>query len=357
MKRLRIALLNNETLTRRVLFLNTQIKILKDMEKMKAIVHTKYGAPDELQLKEVEKPIPKDNEVLIKIKATTVTTSDCNVRNFTFVPKSFILFARIMFGFKKPKINILGIDLAGEIEAVGKDVKLFKKGDHVFGSPGTKMGGHAEYTCVPENGALAIKPTDTHWEEAASISLAGNTAMFFIRDLAKIQTGQKILIHGASGAIGSYAVQLARYYGAEVTGVCSGTNAEMVKSLGADNVIDYTKEDFTKSDERYDFVFDVVGKTTFSQCKGILKQKGIYLENMLELKDIIKMMWTSIIGGKRIKGGISKESAENLNFLIELIESGKVKPVIDRNFPLEKTAEAFKYVEKGHKKGNVTITV
>ena len=324
---------------------------------MKAIVHTKYGPPDELQLKEVGKPVPGDNEVLIKTHTTTVTTTDCNVRNFTFVPKSFMFFARIMFGFKKPRINILGIDLAGEIEAIGKDVKLFKKGEQVFGSPGTKMGGHAEYSCVPENGALAIKPADMPWEEAAAICLAGNTALFFIRDLAKIQSGQKILIHGASGAIGTYAVQLARYFGAEVTGVCSATNAEMVKSLGADKVIDYTKEDFSKSDERYDFVFDVVGKTTFSQCKGILKPKGIYLENMLELKDILRMMWTSITGGKKIKGGVSKENSENLNFLRELIESGKLKPVIDKIFPLERTAEAFQYVEQGHKKGNVVITV
>jgi NADPH:quinone reductase-like Zn-dependent oxidoreductase len=327
------------------------------METMKAIVHTKYGQPEELQLKQVEKPIPGDNEVLIKIHATTVTTTDCNARNFTFVPKSFKFFARMMFGFKKPKINILGIDLAGEIEAVGKDVKLFKEGDKVFGSPGTKFGGHAEYSCVPENGALAIKPPDMSWEEAAAISLAGNTALFFIRDLAKIQAGQKILVHGASGAIGTYAVQLARYYGAEVTGVCSATNTEMVKSLGADKVIDYTKEDFSKSDERYDFIFDVVGKTTFSQCKGILKPNGIYLENMLELKDILKMMWTSITGGMKIKGGVSKENSENLNFLKGLIESGKLKPVIDRIFPLEKTAEAFHYVEQGHKKGNVIITI
>jgi NADPH:quinone reductase-like Zn-dependent oxidoreductase len=324
---------------------------------MKAIVHTKYGPPDELQLKEVEKPLPGDNEVLIKIMATTVTTTDCNARNFTFVPKSFMFFARIMFGFKKPRINILGIDLAGEIEAVGKEVKLFKKGDHVFGSPGTKFGGHAEYCCVPEGGALAIKPAEMTWEEAAAISLAGNTALFFIRDLAKIQAGQKILIHGASGAIGTFAVQLAKYYGAEVTGVCSTPNAELVKSLGADKVIDYTKEDFTKTDERYDFVFNVVGKTTFSQCKGILKPRGIYLENMAEMKDFLKMLWTSITGGKKIKGGVSTERAENLNFFIKLIKSGKLRPVIDRSFPLEKTAEAFQYVEQGHKKGNVIITI
>ena len=323
---------------------------------MKAIVHTKYGPPDELQLVEVQKPVLRDNEVLIKIHASTVTTTDCNARNFTFVPKSFMFFAKMVFGLKKPKINILGIDLAGEIEAVGKDVKLFKEGDHVFGSPGAKFGGHAEYACVPEVGALAIKPANMSWEEAAAISLAGNTALFFIRDLAKIQAGQKILIHGASGAIGTYAVQLAKYYGAEVTGVCSTSNAEMVKSLGADKVIDYTKEDFTKTNERYDFVFDVVGKTTFSQCKGILKQKGIYLENNLQLQDILRMIWTSLIGGKKIKGGVSSETAKNLYFFIELIESGKLKPVIDRSFPLEKTAEAFLYVEQGHKKGNVVIT-
>jgi NADPH:quinone reductase-like Zn-dependent oxidoreductase len=324
---------------------------------MKAIVHTKYGPPDELQLKEVEKPVPGNNEVLIKIFATTVTTTDCNARNFTFVPESFMFFAHFMFGFKKPKINILGIDLAGEIEAVGKDVNLFKKGDQVFGSPGTKFGGHAEYCCVPENGALAIKPLELKWEEAAAISLAGNTALFYIRDLAKVRAGQKILIHGASGAIGTYAVQLAKYYGAEVTGVCSASNAEMVKSLGADKVIDYTKEVFTKRDERYDFVFGVVGKTTFSQCKGLLKPGGIYLENMMEVKDFLKVLWTSITGGKKIKGGVSTERAENLEFFIDLIESGRLKPVIDRVYPLERTAEAFQYVEQGHKKGNVVISL
>jgi NADPH:quinone reductase-like Zn-dependent oxidoreductase len=336
---------------------NITIKKIEMMEKMKAIVHTKYGPPEELQLLEVEKPVPGNNEVLIKIHATTVTTTDCNARNFTFVPKSFMLFAKIVFGFKKPKINILGIDLAGEIEAMGKDVKLFKEGDKVFGSPGTKFGGHAEYVCVPETGALAIKPAVMSWEEAASISLAGNTALFFIRDLAKIQAGQKILIHGASGAIGTYAVQLAKYYGAIVTGVCSGANAEMVRSLGADKVIDYTKEDFTKSDERYDFVFGVVGKTYFAQCKGLLKPKGIYLENMMEVKDFLKVLWTSITNGKKIKGGVSSERAENLEFFIELIESGRLKPVIDRVYPLERTAEAFQYVEQGHKKGNVVITI
>jgi NADPH:quinone reductase-like Zn-dependent oxidoreductase len=324
---------------------------------MKAIVHTKYGPSEELQLQDVQKPVPGNNEVLIKIHATTVTTTDCNARNFTFVPKSFMFFARLMFGFKKPRIKILGIDLAGEIEAIGKDVKLFKVGDDVFGSPGTKLGGHAEYVCVPENGALAIKPADLSWEKAAAISLAGNTALFFIRDLAKIQPGQTILIHGASGAIGTYAVQLAKYYGAVVTGVCSGANAALVKSIGADKVVDYTKGDFTKSKERYDFVFGVVGKTTFTHCKGLLKPDGIYLENMMEVKDFMKVLWTSITGGKKIKGGVSAERADNLNFFVELIESGKLKPVIDKVYPLESTAEAFQYVEQGHKKGNVVISV
>ena len=324
---------------------------------MKAVVHTKYGSPDEIQIKELEKPIPKNNEVLIKIRATTVTTSDCNARTFTFVPKSFMFFARIMFGFKKPKINILGIDLAGEIEAVGKNVTLFKVGDQVFGSPGDSFGAHAEYICIPEKGTLVIKPKDLSYEKAAAISLAGNTALFFMRDLGKIQAGQKVLIHGASGAIGTYAVQLASYYGAEVTGICSGSNAEMVESLGANRVIDYTTTDFTQSGETYDLIFDVVGKTTFLECKSSLKQKGVYLENSLELKDILMMIWTSFIGGKKIKGGVSKERIENLNFFKELIETGKLKPVIDRSFPLEETADAFKYVEKGHKKGTVVISV
>jgi len=324
---------------------------------MKAIVHKKYGPPDELQLKEVEKPVPKDNEVLIKIHATTVTTSDCNVRNFTFVPKLFLLPARMVFGFKKPKINILGVDLAGEIETVGKDVKRYKKGDQVFGTPEPALGAHAEYICIPENGALTIKPANTTWEEAASVPLAGNTALYFIRDLGKIQAGQKVLINGASGGIGTFAVQLAKYYGAEVTGVCSTTNLEIVKSLGADKVIDYTKEDFTKSSETYDAIFDVVGKTSFSRCKSLLKKKGVYLVNLIELPELVQMLWTSMIGSKKVKGGNAVSTVDNLVFLKELMEAGKIKPVIDRRYPLEQTAEAFRYVEQGHKKGNVAITV
>jgi len=326
---------------------------------MKAILHTKYGPPDELQLKEVEKPVPKDNEVLIKIHATTVTTSDCNVRNFTFVPKLFLLPSRMNFGFKKPKINILGIDLAGEIEAVGKDVKRFKEGDQVFGTPELALGAHAEYICIPEDGVLTIKPANTTWEEAASIPLAGNTALYFIRDLGNIQAGQEVLINGASGGIGTFAVQLAKYYGAEVTGVCSTTNLEMVKSLGADKVIDYTKEDFTKTSQTYDVIFDAVSKSSFSRCKSSLKKKGIYLVTLPKLAFLLQMLWTSIIGSKKVifGGGSACERKESLIFLKELIEAEKMISVIDRRYPLEQTAEAHRYVESGQKKGNVVITL
>ena len=262
-----------------------------------------------------------------------------------------------MFGVFKPRINILGIDLAGEIEEVGKDVERFKEGDQVFGTPGIAFGAHAEYTCVPEDGVLAIKPANMAWEEAASIFLGASTALFYLRDKGNIQAGHKTLIYGASGAIGTYAVQLAKYFGAEVTGVCSTTNLEMVKSLGADKVIDYTQEDYTESGETYDLILDAVGKTSFSSCKKSLKQKGIYLPVVMNLTELVQILWTSMTGGKKIKGGVAGASVEDLDFFKELAEAGKLKPVIDRCYPLEQTAEAFRYVEKGHKKGNVVITV
>ena len=324
---------------------------------MKAIVHTEYGPPDELQLKEVEKPVPKDNEVLIKIHATTVTSSDCNVRNLTFAPKWSVLPMRMQFGLRKPKINRLGIDLAGEVEAVGKDVKQYKTGDQVFGRSEPAFGAHAEYICIPENGILTSKPANMTWEEAAPLPLAGGTALYFVRDLGKIQAGQKVLINGASGGIGTFAVQLAKYYGAEVTGVCSTANVEMVKSLGADRVIDYTREDLARSGETYDVVFDAVGKISFSRCKDLLKEKGLYLNTLPTLAIILQTLWTSMIGGKKVKFGDALGKAENLVFLRELAEAGKLRTVIDRRYPLEQTAEAFRYVEKGHKKGNVVITV
>ena len=325
---------------------------------MKAILHTRFGPPDELQLKEIDKPAPGNNEVLIKIHATTVTSTDCNVRNFTFVPGVFQLPARLfMFGVFKPRINILGIDLAGEIEAVGKDVERFKEGDQVFGTPGMALGAHAEYTCVPENGALTIKPPSMTWEEAAAIFLGASTALFYLRDKGNIQAGHKILVNGASGAIGTYAVQLAKYFGAEVTGVCSATNLAMVESLGADKVIDYTQEDFTESGESYDLILDTVGKISFSRCRKSLKQKGVFLPVVMGLAELIQIAWTSMSGGRKVKGGVAGENVEDLDFFKELFEAGKLKPVIDRCYPLARTAEAFQYVEKGHKKGNVVITV
>ncbi len=324
---------------------------------MKAIVHTAYGPPDELQLKEVEKPVPKDHEVLIKIHATTVTSSDCNVRNLTFAPTWSVVPMRMQFGLRKPKINRLGIDLAGEVEAVGKDVTRYKTGDQVFGRPDPALGAHAEYICIRENGVLTNKPANMTWEEAASLPLAANTALYYVRDLGNIQAGQKVLINGASGAIGSFAVQLAKYYGAEVTGVCSTTNLELVKSLGADNVIDYTKEDLAESGGSYDVIFDAVAKTSFSRCKNLLKQEGLYLAALPTLAIVLQTVWTSMRGGKKVKFGDAVGKAENLVFLKELAEAGKLKAVIDRCYPLEQTAEAFRYVEKGHKKGNVILTV
>jgi NADPH:quinone reductase-like Zn-dependent oxidoreductase len=324
---------------------------------VKAIVHTAYGPPDELQLQEVEQPVPKEDEVLIKIHATTVTSADCNLRNFTFTPKLFLLPMRMQLGFKKPKVDILGVDLAGEIEAAGKDAKRFKKGDQVFGTPDPAYGAYAEYVCMPEEGVLTAKPANTTWEQAAAMPLAANTALFFIRDLGNIQAGQKVLIHGASGGIGTFAVQLAKYYGAQVTGVCSTTNLDMVKSLGADHVIDYTVEDFTESDETYDVIFDVVGKVSYSRCRHSLKKQGLYLTTLPTLAIILQAVWTAMIGGKKAKFGDALPKVENLVFLRELTEAGKLRAVIDRRYPLEETAEAFRYVEQGHKKGNVVITV
>ncbi|PGN10081.1 NAD(P)-dependent alcohol dehydrogenase [Priestia megaterium] len=302
---------------------------------MKAMVCTKYGKPDVLQLQEVEKPIPKENEILIKIYATTVTSGDCRVRSFNS-PLLLWLPMRIVLGLRKPRKSILGVELAGEVEDVGKNVTRFKKGDQLFAMTGMKFGGYAEYICLPEKGTIAVKPENVTYEEAASISFGGTTALHFFRK-GTIQTGQKVLIYGASGAVGTAAVQLASYYGAEVTGVCSAKNSELVKSLGADRVIDYQNKNFTEKQEKYDLIFDAVGKITKNQCKAALALNGRFVS----------------VEGQ----GIAKVQTKDLLLLKKLIEEGQIKSVIDRCYSLEQVPEAHEYVETGHKIGSVVVTL
>lgn len=303
---------------------------------MKAVVYEKYGPPEVLKFKNVEKPMPKENEVLVKIHATTVHRGDVRMRKFD-VPRALWIPSRLYLGILKPRRKILGMEISGVIEEVGKNVKLFKKGDEILASTlGSDFGGYAEYKCLPEDELISLKPTNMTFEEAAAGLTTGGMTAYYLLQKANIQKGQKVLIYGASGGIGTYAVQLANYYGAEVTGVCSAANLELVKSLGAEKIIDYTKEDFTKSGEKYDVVLDAVGKFPPSKAKTALVKSGIYLNSN--------------------KHSDAKLKVEDLNHLVDFVEKGVLKAVIDRTYPFEDIVEAHKYVESWRKKGNVVIT-
>jgi 2-desacetyl-2-hydroxyethyl bacteriochlorophyllide A dehydrogenase len=328
---------------------------------MKAIVWTKYGPPDGLKLQEVEKPVPKDDEILIKIHATTVTAGDCEMRRLE-LPLMLSFPVRLYAGFLRPKrIPILGQELAGEVEEVGKNVNSFKVGDQVFGTTGFGFGAYAEYICLPSEpgdtqGILAAKPTNLTFEEAAAVPTAAFEALHYLRK-ADIQRGKKVLIIGAGGSIGTYSIQLARHFGAEVTGVDSTEKLDLMRSTGANHVIDYTKEDYTNDGESYDVIIDVVGKRSVSRRLKLLKQDGHYFLAYAGLSHIVLGMWVSITSNKKLKIESASQKKEDLIFLKELIEEGKIKPVIDRCYLLEQTAEAHNYVESGHKRGNVVITV
>jgi NADPH:quinone reductase-like Zn-dependent oxidoreductase len=328
---------------------------------MKAIVWTKYGPPDGLRLQDVEKPVPKDNEILIKVHATTVTAGDCEMRRLE-LPLMLSFPVRLYAGFLRPKrIPILGQELAGEVEEVGKDVKSYKAGDQVFGTTGFGFGANAEYICLPAEpndaqGTLAPKPTNLTYEEAAAVPTAGFEALHFLRK-ANIEPGKTVLIIGAGGSIGTFAVQLARHFGAEVTGVDSTEKLDMLHSIGANHVVDYTKDDYTKSSETYDLVIDVVGRNGVSRRLKLLKPDGYYFLAYAGLSHILLGMWTSMTSSKKLKIESASQRKEDLIFLKELIETGKLKSIIDRSYPLEQVSDAHRYVESGRKKGNVVITI
>lgn len=326
---------------------------------MKAVVWTQYGPPDVLQLREVKKPTPEGDEILIRVNATTVTTGDCELRGLK-LPIYLSLPMRIWLGFQRPRDGMIpGTDLAGVVEATGKEVKTFKEGDQVFGTTGLDFGAYAEYKCMPEKpeaGALAIKPANMSYEEAAAVPFGGLEALHFIRK-GNIQNGQRVLINGAGGSIGTFAVQLARFFGAVVTAVDSTSKLTLLSSIGADTVIDYTLEDYTKNDQSYDVIFDTVGKSSFSGSIRSLKKSGIYLSANPGLTDRARGLWVSLNSSKKVFIAAASYKTEDLIFLKELVEAGKIKSVIDRQYPLEQIVDAHRYVETGQKKGNVVITV
>ncbi|WP_419873437.1 NAD(P)-dependent alcohol dehydrogenase [Candidatus Pristimantibacillus sp. PTI5] len=319
---------------------------------MKAIIYERYGPPNVLQLREVAKPVPKDDEILIKVYAATAAAGDWRLR------KADPFLARLFNGLWKPKrVKILGFELAGVIESTGSGVTRFKPGDAVYAACGTSFGAYAEYKCLPETGSVAHKPANMTFEEAAAVPVGAYTALQFLRK-GNIQRGLRVLVYGASGSVGTYAVQLAKHFGAEVTGVCSTSNVELVKSLGADRVIDYTKERLSDGGPVYDIIFDTVGKSPFEVCLKRLVPNGFYLRAFhVSPLLIVRGLWINLTSRKKVIGGSMKETAEDLNYLKELIEAGKLRSVIDRRYPLEQAAEAHRYAEQGHKKGNVVLNV
>lgn len=322
---------------------------------MKAAVYERYGPPEVLELRDVPKPTPGDNEVLIKVHAASVSTGDWRARSLN-VPAGFRLLSRLFFGVSRPRQPILGTELAGHIESVGKDVRRYKVGDEVFAYPGATMGCHAEYRCMAEGAEMALKPASLSYDEAAAMSFGGTTALVFFRR-GKLRSGEKVLVNGASGSVGTAAVQLARHFGATVTGVCSTANQELVRSLGADHVIDYTRQDFSKNGETYDVIVDTVGTAPFSRSKSSLKEGGRLLLVMGAMSDLLLIPWIAMTSSKRVVGGPSAVSADDLRFLAGLAEAGAFRPVIDRRYPLEQIVEAHRYVDAGHKRGNVVITL
>jgi NADPH:quinone reductase-like Zn-dependent oxidoreductase len=322
---------------------------------MKAAIYERYGSPDVLRLDEVAKPTPKDDEVLIEIHATTVTAGDWRARSLE-LPAGFGLLGRLVFGVSKPRQPVLGTELAGRVVAIGKHVTKFAVGDQVFAFPGGKMGCHAEYRCMPQDGPIAHKPPNLTYEQAASLSFGGTTALGFLRK-AKLQPGERVLVVGASGGVGTAAVQLAKHFGAEVTGVCSTANLELVRSLGADHVIDYTKEDFTKNGQTYDVIVDTTGTAPFSRSKASLRDGGRLLAVLGGLSDLLLAPWVSLTSRKKLIAGPTGGSAEDLRLLAELAEAGVFKAVVDRRYPFAEIVQAHRYVDTGRKRGSVVMTL
>ena len=319
---------------------------------MRTVKYDRFGPPEVLRLEEVDKPVPRDDEVLIRVRASTVTSAECQMR------AGRPLWGRVVLGFWRPRrrMRTLGLELAGEVEAVGRGVRRFQRGDEVFGFAGFNVGACADYKCLPEKASLALKPANTTYDEAAAAVDGATTALFFLRDKGRTQRGEKVLVNGAAGSIGTYAVQLAKHFGAEVTGVCGGRNAELVRSLGADHVVDYTRENFTENGERYDIVFDAVGRTSFAACRGSLTRTGRYLATT-GLINYPLSVWTAVRGGPRVISGMSVDKNAALDFLRDLIEADRLRIIIDRRYPLERIVDAHRYVDAGHKTGNVVISV